>query len=122
ASTNTVTVLVSTQDGTATGNSDYGAGSVTVIFSPGQTSKDVTVFIIGDTVVEGTEQFFLNLSNPVNATIADGQGVVTIVDDDALLLVTEENSQRAVALDSVFWTRDLFPIVNDLNTSSDHCT
>jgi len=70
----------------------------------------------------GTEQFFLNLSNPVNATIADGQGVGTIVDDDGLILVTEENSQRAVALDSVFWTRDPFPIVNDLNTSSDHRT
>jgi hypothetical protein len=112
ASTKTINVTVSTQDGTATGNVDYGAGSVTLTFNPGQTSLPVTVYIIGDTVVEGTEQFFLNLSNPVNATIADGQGVGTIIDDDALLLLNQTNN-RGVALDPVFWTAETFPIVID---------
>ena len=29
------------------------------------------------------ETFFVNLSSPTNATIADGQGMGTIADDDA---------------------------------------
>jgi hypothetical protein len=64
----------------------------------------------------------MNLSNPVNATIARGQGVGTIIDDDALILLTEANVQRAIALDSPLFTRDVFPITNDLNFSSDHRT
>ena len=32
---------------------------------------------------EANETFFLNLSGASNATIADGQGVGTITDDDA---------------------------------------
>ena len=31
---------------------------------------------------EANETFFVNLSSPVNATIADGQGVGTITNDD----------------------------------------
>jgi len=122
ASQQTVSVLASTQSGTAIGGEDFGAGSLTLTIDPGKTSQTITVFVKGDSEVEGTEQFFLNLSNPVNATIADGQGVVTIVDDDALILLTEANVQRAIALDSVLSTRDTFPIRNDSNFSSDHRT
>ena len=118
----TVSVLVSTQPGTAIGDVDFGAGFITITIDPGKTSQTVTVFVKGDSAVEGMEQFFLNLSNPVNATIADGQGVCTIVDDDSLILLTEANVQRAIALDSVLFTRDSFPIRNDLNFSSDHRT
>ena len=32
----------------------------------------------GVVTVEGTESFYLNLSNPTNATIADAQGIGTI--------------------------------------------
>jgi len=118
----TVSVLASTQSGTAIGDVDFVAGSITLTIDPGKTSQTVTVFIKGDSLVEGMEQFFVNLSNPVNATIADGQGVGTIVDDDSLILLTEANVQRAIALDSVLFTRDSFPIRNDLNFSADHRT
>ena len=118
----TVSVTVTTQSGTAIGNLDFGAGSQTLTFAPGETAKTMGVAIIGDSLVEGTEQFFMNLSNPVNATIARGQGVGTIIDDDALILLTEANVQRAIALDSPLFTRDVFPITNDLNFSSDHRT
>ena len=37
----------------------------------------------GDLLDEIDETFFVNLSSPVNATIADGQGLGTITDDDA---------------------------------------
>src|SRR6185295_19742366 len=41
------------------------------------------------------------------------QGVGTIVDDDAPVLATEENSQRAIALDTVLFLRDPFMITNE---------
>ena len=121
-SAQTVSVLVSTQSDTATGDVDFGAGSVTVTFNPNQTSVLLTVFSIGDTAVEGTERFFLNLSNPVNCTIADNRGVVTIIDDDALVLLNQDSSTRAAALDSVLFRSEVFPIFNERNFSADQRT
>lgn len=122
-SQNTVTVLASTQSGTAQGNDvDFASGSSLITFPPGTTSVQLTIIIAGDTAVEGTEEFFVNLSNPVNATIADGQGVVTIIDDDALVLLTQPSTQRAPGLDSVLFTHDPFAILNTLNFSSDQRT
>jgi hypothetical protein len=118
----TVSVMASTAPGTATSDIDFGAGFLNLTIDAGKTSQTITVFVKGDSLVEGTEQFFLNLSNPVNATIADGQGVGTIVDDDALLLLTEPNVQRAAAVDSVNFTRDTFAIRNDVNFSADDRT
>src|SRR5205823_13377684 len=37
---------------------------------------------IGDTLDESNETFFVNLTSPTNATIADSQGLGTITDDD----------------------------------------
>ena len=118
-STQTVTVIASTQAGSATSNVDFGAGSVMVTFVPGQTSSTLTVFVIGDTTVEGTENFFVNLSSPVNATIGDGQGMATIVDDDALFLLNQTNSTRGVAFDSVTFVAEPVGIVTERNFSAD---
>ncbi|ORB29191.1 chitinase [Mycolicibacterium parafortuitum] len=82
-STETVTVSYSTSNGSATAaGGDYVPAVGTLTFTPGQTSKTVNVAVNGDTVVELDEQFTLTLSSPVNATIADGTGVGTIVNDD----------------------------------------
>src|SRR4029078_6802323 len=77
----TVTVHFPTADGTATAGTDYLASNGTLTFNPGETTKTVAVVVIGDTVVEGNESFFVNLTSATNATIADGQGIATIVDD-----------------------------------------
>src|SRR5262249_4514297 len=45
-------------------------------------SQTISVVVNGDTVVEANETFFVNLSGAVNATIADGQGIGTINNDD----------------------------------------
>jgi hypothetical protein len=37
----------------------------------------------GDTTAEPNETFFVDLTNPANATIEDGEGLGTIVDDDS---------------------------------------
>ena len=60
---------------TATAPSDYTAIASTLLtFNPGHTSKTVSVTINGDIGFEPDETFFVNLSNPVNATISDNQG------------------------------------------------
>ncbi|WP_406694478.1 N,N-dimethylformamidase beta subunit family domain-containing protein [Singulisphaera sp. Ch08] len=82
-----VTVTYATANGTATAGSDYLAiPPATLTFAPGETSKSVTVLILGDTLPEGNEAFFLNLSAPTNATLADPQGQGTIVDDEVTLI------------------------------------
>jgi glucose/arabinose dehydrogenase len=112
ASAQTVTVNYTTANNTAIAGSDYVATSGTLTFTPGQQSRPISVTINGDTLNEPNKTFNINLSNPVNATIADNQGVGTIVDDDIPLLATEENSQRAIALNSMYFFRDPFSITN----------
>jgi Calx-beta domain/FG-GAP-like repeat len=91
ASTQIVTVNFATGNGTATAGTDYVATSGTVTFSPGETTKTIVVAINGDTLNETDETFFVNLSNPVNATIANGQGLGTIINDDMLPSISINN-------------------------------
>ena len=67
---------------TPTVNSDYVSTAGTITFSSGSTSQDVTISVNGDDIAEPTETFSVNLTNPVNATILDAQGIGTILDDD----------------------------------------
>lgn len=80
--TQTITVDFATADGTAVAGEDYIATSGTLTFAPDETTKFIPVPIIGDYVIEPTETFTVNLSNPVNATINRGVGVGTIGNDD----------------------------------------
>ncbi|MDA1191504.1 MAG: Ig-like domain-containing protein, partial [Candidatus Poribacteria bacterium] len=83
ASPQTITVQYATADGSATAGSDYTAKSGALTFAAGTTSQSVTVSVIGDTTTESDETFFLNLTNPTNATNADAQAVGTIANDDS---------------------------------------
>lgn len=77
-------VAFATANGSATAGSDYQSTSGTVIFAPGTTSQTITVVVNADFVIEPNETFSVNLSTPSNATIADAQGVGTIVNDDTV--------------------------------------
>ena len=81
-SSDTVSVDFRTADGTANAESDFQTTFGTLVFQPGETSKVIIVLVINDTVPEPDETFALNLSNPVNATISNGQGIGTIINDD----------------------------------------
>jgi uncharacterized repeat protein (TIGR01451 family) len=83
ASGQEVTVDYATADGTATASSDYLTTSDTLIFDAGVTSRTVSVVVNGDLMDEPDENFLVNLSNPVNASILDDQGQGVITDDDA---------------------------------------
>jgi uncharacterized repeat protein (TIGR01451 family) len=85
----TATVVYKTANGTAVAGSDYiGIAGLTATFVPGQTQKAVGVTIKGDTTIEPDERFFLNLSAPTGATIADGSGTGTISNDDSSFAVS----------------------------------
>jgi hypothetical protein len=84
SSSQTVTVQYATSaGGNATAGTDYTAVSLTTLtFTPGDVSETATVVVQGDDIDEVDETFNVTLSNPSNASIADGTGVGTILDDD----------------------------------------
>ncbi len=82
ASSQAVSVNYATASGTATSGQDFTSASGTLNFAPGETQMTVSVNVLGDTQTENDESFTLNLSNPVNATLANGQATGTILDDD----------------------------------------
>ena len=98
ARASTVSVNYATADNTATALADYTGTSGILTFTPGETSKTITVPVLGDSVDEPDETFSVDLSNAVNATIADGHGEGTIVDDDQVHgdTVPERNETFAV--------------------------
>ncbi|MEM8953740.1 MAG: glycosyl hydrolase family 18 protein [Verrucomicrobiota bacterium] len=78
-----VTVEYDTRDETATSGSDYKSTSGTLRFASGETSKTITLTIIGDTTFESDETFSVTLSNPNGAALEKSTATVTIVNDDA---------------------------------------
>jgi hypothetical protein len=60
-----------------------------VLIPAGQTSRTFTVAVSGDRNAEPTESFAVNLSAPVNATITDGQGLGTILDDEPRISIND---------------------------------
>ena len=82
AATNIVSVNYSTANGTAVSTSDYAATSGTLTFAVGETTKTIVVTINGDTTAESNETLLINLSAASSASIADSQGVATIMNDD----------------------------------------
>jgi hypothetical protein len=104
-----VTVRYATADGTAiagtfTEINDYAPVSGTLTIPAGQSTATIGVLVAGDTTFEPDETFFLNLSNPTDATIGDAQGQATITNDDPVpgltvdsLFVTEGDTGSSIA-------------------------
>ena len=82
ASSSVVTVDFQTVDGSAVTGSDYTGKSGSLTFNPNEVSKTITVDTLQDVLVEAAENISVVLSNPVNATISDTTGEITINDDD----------------------------------------
>ncbi len=102
ASDDTVVVRYATIDGTALAGSDYVAAGGNVVFSPGQTSKTVAITIKGDAIAEPTETFSVGVTDVVGAAVADGLGVVTILDNDANPTLSIGNASVTEGGDLVF--------------------
>ena len=89
-----VSVRVDTANGSATAGTDFvGITNQTVNFSAGgSATATVNVVINGDTVLEPNESFNVNLSNALNATIADGAGLGAINNDDTASIAINDVS------------------------------
>src|SRR5262249_35292691 len=87
----TVTVHYSTADGTATtAGNDYQATCGTLTFTASQTSQTAKALLKGERQREPDATFSVNLDNPTsNASIADAQGVGTILDDEPRLTISD---------------------------------
>lgn len=82
-----VSVDYKTRDGTAKAGSDYVGTSGTLNIYPGESQAVIPIEIIGDTVPEASEFFYLDVFNPVGGSFGQGlvilTGVRTILDNDA---------------------------------------
>jgi formylglycine-generating enzyme required for sulfatase activity len=67
-----------TSNGTAVAGTDYVATNGTLTIPAGQMSGAITVVVNGSADNEAIKDFRVVLSNPVNASLADGQGMGTI--------------------------------------------
>ncbi len=96
-STFTTTATYATSDDSATAGDDYTTSSGTITITAGATQAVIVVPIIDDTLDENGEMFDVLLNNPDGAMIADGTGVVTILDNDAQPTITASNQSVSEA-------------------------
>ena len=69
--------------GIASSRCDYESSVQTVNFAPGETSKNISIFLIDDSYKEGNENFTVALSNPAGAFLGvPSTATVTITDND----------------------------------------
>jgi hypothetical protein len=88
---------------------DYTPTSGTLTFPAGVTSETVSVPIT--TVATGgpTKTFTLNLSNPVNATIADGVGIGSILNRMTKFFVADGGTPKTYQYGSGGTSEEIFP-------------
>jgi hypothetical protein len=79
-----VTVGYATVNNSAVAPGDFTAKTGTVRFPAGSTSRTIAVQVLGDTMYEPNERFFVDLKNPTGATLDSrrSRGTGTINNDD----------------------------------------
>jgi len=120
-STKTVSVNYTTSNGSARAGSDYDRVSGKLTFAPGETARSILVPVRGDRVIEPQEQFFVNLSRARNADIADGQGVVTVVDSSPVIRISHEQSRES-AIDQFMTFTVSLSVAYDETVTVNHAT
>lgn len=123
-----VTVNYATSNGTATSGAsctngvDYLPASGTFAWNSGDvTVRQFTITLCNDGSNEDDETINLTLSNATGTGSLETQptATLTIGNDDAPVLLTEELTDHAIALDLVTQTRDPFSLLNPYNLTSD---
>uniref|UniRef100_H3CI94 Solute carrier family 8 member 3 n=1 Tax=Tetraodon nigroviridis TaxID=99883 RepID=H3CI94_TETNG len=111
----TLCVDYKTEDGSANAGADYEFTEGTVVFKPGEVSKEINIGIIDDDIFEEDEHFFVRLSNlrvleaedevlsanslpyPKAALGFPSVAVVTILDDDHSGIFTFESNSAHIS-------------------------
>jgi Calx-beta domain len=89
-----------TEPATAGGSCIAGVDFITLTptvltFLAEDTTQSVAVLVCGDTIYERNQTFVVDLSNPVRATIGDGQAIGTIKNEDAAPVITIDDVTQA---------------------------
>jgi hypothetical protein len=122
-----LSVTVNTADGSATlANNDYEqVSSLVLTFNPGDPlTQTVTVKVVGGTAFEFEEEYFVRLSDPVDATIVDDEGVGTIINrsvpairvNDVVVIEGNDGTRNAVYTISLS-TATTLPVSVVVNTA-----
>lgn len=89
AASSNVSVNFATGNSQASAPGDFTAQSGTLVFTPGQTGKTVNIQTFDDSISEYSESLRLDLSNPVNATLAAStSGGIPLIDNDPEAVAT----------------------------------
>ena len=103
-----VSVSYATADNTASAGVDYTSTSGTLTFGPTVVTQTISVPILGDTIPEDSDAFFVNLFSPsAGASIAVGQGVGAILNDDGNALLRTAPVPVVLADPTLFRSGDL---------------
>ena len=92
----TITVDYEITDGVPGASDDIVESTGTLTFAPGATSAVIEVPVVDDRLAELTEDFTVVLSNPVYATLQDGQASLTargVITDDESEVTLEAQAQ-----------------------------
>lgn len=96
ASTQAITVELTTTNGTAVATEDFVTVNKQVVtIAPGQTKATFNVQVVGDEWKEGSEDFNLQLSNPVNCKLASTATKGFITNDDEKIRVVDDGSNTS---------------------------
>jgi len=124
-----VTVTYQTADGTATmADNDYTAIGATLLLIPaGNLSATFNVTLIGDINFEADETMLVNLTSPVNATLAVTQATGTIQNDDTVPTISIADGTGLENNESLLFTVTLsamssFPITVTYQTADGTAT
>lgn len=112
-----IQVDFSTEDITAREGRDFVKTTGTLNIEAGEQAAFIDVEILADSLKEGDEEFRVLLSNAVNATILNGEGVGTIRNDDTFIDVSEDGytSPESYAGFNLVWSDEFTGTT--LNTS-----
>ena len=97
ATTAKASIDYTTVAGTAVAGKDFTAVSGTASIDAGQTSAWVDVTVTGDSLRQADQQFYVQLSNPKNCTLATAKGTGTIVNSNGLYLPTDNTGYTTPA-------------------------
>jgi len=119
-----ITVRYATSDGSATAGSDYTAVAGTLIFPEGTFSQTVTISLLAAPNTSMPRTFLVTLSNPTGEVDLGALSSVTVVLTDpaspsSLVLATQPNSNRAVALNASNLLAEPFNLSTPINFAQD---
>src|SRR5207247_3348868 len=100
-------------NGAASSRCDYETRIATVQFASGETSKVVSVFIIDDSYLEGSETFNVNLSNPSGASLGSPAAAAVTINDNEIT-----NGANPIDTPSFFVRLHYYDFLNRLPDSS----